>query len=488
MTENHLRCTIPQAGGGSCSCCYMDGCYLDCGGTVPQGGGGDGDGDGDGGGGAYCGDGTCNSPGETCTVCASDCGACPTGNVHVRAMAIPAQASQCTDVVSSTAYIASNVTLFPVGTAKTTPVNGTYAQWNGVPVSTYSMTNVPPQDYVLKFACYSKTGGAPYTNAYSASLGANETIQWHLGYTSGISWAQVVGGDVYATTTMRSYIPSGSSPNRYFVRDGDGGTPGVVTYGTAYDFDSASVGYGESYISTEGWLANDINPATDYYAVMYHRFGSPDADYTGPTTFNAKPASQPDPYYVNGDLAISTVDWSVGNGETLTIIVNGNLTIGRRINITGTGFVAFIVNGDIMVDTAVGTTATSDTSVVEGIYITSPTGTFHTGASTTAAARRFVGEEGGVSFVTDNQGFVLSSKFIEVDADGELVYIVASPVPLDKLSEKHLRWMLFLNLANFISKEDQSRQALGTNTSLLGNDSGHLRDNGKPTVEIIWNK
>lgn len=99
----------------------------------------------------------------------------------------------------------------------------------------------------------------------------------------------------------------------------------------------------------------------------------------------------------------------------------------------------------------------------------------------------FVGE-GGVSLATDNLGFVLYSKLVGVDAEGELVYVIASPVPLDKLSEKQLRYLLFLNLANFIGKEDQSRQALSTNVSILAGNSRKLRANGNPDVEIIWNE
>ncbi len=99
----------------------------------------------------------------------------------------------------------------------------------------------------------------------------------------------------------------------------------------------------------------------------------------------------------------------------------------------------------------------------------------------------FVGE-GGVSLVTDNISFKLFSKLVGVDEEDELVFVVASPVPLDKLSEKQLRYLLFLNVANFISRENQTRQALTTNVSILAMDSNNPRANGKPTIDIIWNK
>jgi hypothetical protein len=306
-------CRIYGSGGGSCTCCYNDACVAECGtmsnNTTP---------DPNDPNPPYCGNGTCD-PGnnETCSNCPADCGACPTGNVQVRAMAIPSTATTCTDVVSSAAYIADNITLYPVGTTKTTSVDGSYATWNGVPVNTYGMLDTPPADYVLRFACYTKTGGAPYTNSYSASVGSGETVSWNLGYTAGSPWWQAAGGDVYGATTLRSYVPSLTSP-RYAVLDGSGGSPGVVTYGASYDFSSASPPLGEGYVSnsvTAGWLANDTYPETDYYAVMYHRFGSPDPEFTGDTTFTIQPASGT--HYVNGNLTITTADWSVVSDESI---------------------------------------------------------------------------------------------------------------------------------------------------------------------------
>lgn len=153
------------------------------------------------------------------------------------------------------------------------------------------------------------------------------------------------GGDVYASAALRSYVPASTSP-RYAVLDGDSGTPGSVMYGTTYDFDGSASDTGEAYVSSKGWLANETTSRTDYYAVMYHRFGSPEPDYTGDTTFTSKLASRDAAYVVDGNLTISSADWSVTDGENIVVLVNGNLTINRKINLTGTGFAAFIVNGN----------------------------------------------------------------------------------------------------------------------------------------------
>ncbi len=313
----------------------------------------------------------------------------------MRASVIPNTANTCADVTSSTNYTPVGVQLFPDGTSKTTASDGTYAsaRWANSNPGTKSFVDTPPTGYILTLACYNTTSQPAYASGYTATLPTGETLTWQLGYTAGVGWFQAQGGDVYAASTLRSYIPVGAVGGRYFVGNGStGGMPGVVTFGATYDFDNTAAN-GAGYVSTKNWLVNESQSATDFYSVMYHRLGSPTvADFSGDTTLNAKLTSKADPYYVDGNLTIDTADWLVGNNETITVLVNGNLTINRRVNISGTGFVAFIVNGTITIGSDVGTTSTSATPVIEGIYITSPAGSFRTSASTTAAARRFVGK------------------------------------------------------------------------------------------------
>lgn len=439
-------CSIPQSGGGSCTCCWNDGCYLNCGGPTPAPTSGGGPEPTNPPGSTptntpvppvcqnmyYCrtSDYTCQLtssqysttnpypicgsatptcaqnlaaflPGQTTGTCYTSAFTCqmsciaPPGTVRMRASIVPSGTSTCGVVTTSTNYTAVDIQLFPDGTSKTTSATGAYAPatWNPSNPETKSFVDVPPAGYVLALACYNTTSQPGYLSGYTASLLTGETLTWQLGYTAGVGWFQAQGGDVYAASTLRSYIPVGAAGGRYFVGDGTtGGIPGVATFGTTFDFDSTAAN-GAGYVSTKNWLVNESHVATDYYSVMYHRFGSPtSADFSGATTLNAKLTSKPDPYYVEGDLTIDTADWVVGNNETVTVLVNGDLNINRRINITGTGFVAFIVNGTITIGSNVGTTSTSATPVIEGIYITSPTGAFRTSASTTAAARRFVGK------------------------------------------------------------------------------------------------
>ena len=201
-----------------------------------------------------------------------------------------------------------------------------------------------------------------------------------------------------------SYIPAVSP--RVFNDVGSGGYPGMVTYGTSYDFDSEPYSQGSTLVSSKNWLADASRTTINYYDLFYHRFGAPTA--TDNALFPSlalvtQPASRSTPYYTTGDMATSG-NWSVGSGQNIVFLVNGNLTIGGNINITpnSTGFVAFVVNGTITVDSAVGTTAASAAPVVEGVYIASnatTTGTFATGISAAIGTARLVGKG---MFVADN--------------------------------------------------------------------------------------
>ncbi len=247
VIETALRCTIPQSGGGSCVCCYYDGCYLNCPGTNPPGGNNPPD---------------PPPPGSTPTPIPTPTPTPVPGTVRMRAVAVSSGTTTCAQLDSSTSYIASAITLYPPGMTNTTPVDGSYATWNNQPVippfTTYSFTDTPPVDYVLKMACWSRTAVNPSSGqGYAADLYSGSTITWRLGYTNGTAWWQTKGGDVSAASALRSYIPASTSP-RYAVLDGSSGTPGVATYGTTYDFDSDPFSEGATLVSRTNWQVNAI--------------------------------------------------------------------------------------------------------------------------------------------------------------------------------------------------------------------------------------
>ena len=90
QTEIVERCTIPQSGGGSCQCCYNDGCYLDCAVIQPTGGGGGGDGEGDGEG-EVAPLGSTSTPVPTSTPIAL-------GTIQARAVQVTADDTSCTAI------------------------------------------------------------------------------------------------------------------------------------------------------------------------------------------------------------------------------------------------------------------------------------------------------------------------------------------------------------------------------------------------------
>ena len=226
------------------------------------------------------------------------------GAVRARAHVVSSGASTCAEVEASTDYLNESISITPDGdpVGAQSVAGGSYASWTVAP-DTYTIVDSIPSGYILKLACWD-SGPSPITSGtgISATVAGSQTVTWELGYSLGSAWFQAGGGgDVYAQSSLASYIPPGTLP-RYFSLDGAGNTSGFVQYGTSYDFDSSSGLLGGGYISSDGWLANDTVMQPDYYAIMYKRFGSPaTSDYPGGTILTSPPASRSTPYYVTGD-------------------------------------------------------------------------------------------------------------------------------------------------------------------------------------------
>jgi hypothetical protein len=205
--------TVPATGcgGGSCGCgesrvsttyCPATGessdeCVLDasCGNNCGGGGGGSPTPTNPPGG--YCGNGICAGA-ETCTSCPIDCGACPSGDIQVRASRIASTVTTCSQVRSSTNYIAVDADLTGPNTAnpKTTLTNGSWVQWNNLTLGTWGVSAVPTNpDDVLRFACRTTANpplpASTWTNSASVNLTNNALVSWNLGFTAGAPWVQV---------------------------------------------------------------------------------------------------------------------------------------------------------------------------------------------------------------------------------------------------------------------------------------------------------
>jgi len=303
--------------------------------------------------------------------------------------------------------------------AAQTQTGANYVTFANVAAGTYTIDPSPPSaDWAYVRACSTNLDNGTNAEGLSRNLPNAAVLRWDIGYTLGTAWVQAQGGDVYSSGTIRSYLPSVTP--RVFITDGTGGYPGIMTYGTSFDFDSDPYETGATIVSADNWQVNASRASVNYYDYFYRRFGAPTTPTTAAPFDNLTAVTQPasnctastcTPYYVVGDMTTSGA-WSVGADERIVILVNGNLTIGGRINITGNGFIAFIVNGTITVSDTVGTTAASTTPVVEGIYIATTetqTGSINTGESLAAGTARFVGKgmfvSNGFLLQRDLQGF-----------------------------------------------------------------------------------
>lgn len=344
-----------------------------------------------------------------------------TGNIQARAV-LGVTGDSCATVQASATGLEGSTFQFTAGSASQpaplTQAGSGYVAFTGIVGGTYTI--VPDAgNFELARACWRKTLNAPLsgeglTTTHAEPLDGDSLI-WDVGYIPIAPWVEAEGGNVLVKGTVQSKVPSTSSP-RAFVKDGSGGYPGLVTYGTDYDFDPGYLGLGENYVSSKNWLVNQVNTFPDYYTYFATKLGGPiTVDSFPDLSAVEKPASRTKPYYVVGNMTTSG-DWSVANGETIIFVVNGNLTINGKINTTGTGFIAFIVKGNITVSSNVGGLYTSSTPQIEGFYVTGPTGILSTGASAVVGKERLV----------LNGTFVASDFTLERDLTGITANTVSS--------------------------------------------------------------
>jgi hypothetical protein len=256
--------------------------------------------------------------------------------------------------------------------------------FNNIEAGTYTLNPIAPgPEWVLAQACWDN--GSTSGTGLSAVIDPGTTHAWDIGYVQGTAWAQTSGADAYAAGNVESFIPAGITP-REFNLQGTGGSPGIVLYGTGYDFDSDTGSLGPTLVSSTNWLANSTYSSIDLYDTFYRKFGAPSTTDNGlfaDLSAVNQPASRATPYYITGDVTTNG-NWSVADGDRIIFIIDGDLIIGGSINLAGplnSGFIAFIVNGDIRVGSSVGGLFSSSTPTLEGVYITSPTGTFYSGNS-----------------------------------------------------------------------------------------------------------
>lgn len=156
-----------------------------------------------------------------------------------------------------------------------------YVTFNNVVTGSYTLASIlPSANWVLARACWTNTTTGASGEGLSASFAGGQTLRWDVGYTYGTAWVQTGGGDAYASGVMKSYIPLVTP--RVFNLDGASNYPGVVLYGTDYDFDPDTSSKGPSLVSSTNWLVNASRTTTDFYQLFYNRFGAPTTATTTP--------------------------------------------------------------------------------------------------------------------------------------------------------------------------------------------------------------
>ncbi len=329
--------------------------------------------------------------------------------IQARAVTMTHMPVTCDEILNSTDSATRNGTQFSikVGSSTSDPLTQTDGEYVHflVPPDTYTLIPQASTTESIRDCLTDKVGH--HFGSFSVVMQASDSAQFDVAYGPIGPWFQTQGGDVYAANAISSGVPSTVTP-RFFGLDNPVGTDwtsGVVTYGGAlgsFDFNPEG-GLGAAYVNNDHWLVNDKpNAKMSFYDYFYGRLGAPTTPDTL-TTPLTQPASRTTPYYLTGDVTTSG-DWSVGDGQNLVFIIDGNLNIAGNIRITGTGFVTFIVRNNITVDPSVGDAYNSTTPNVEGIYISG--GTLNTGLSTVAGKERFVGK--GI-FIADN--FTLGRSF-----------------------------------------------------------------------------
>lgn len=240
-------------------------------------------------------------------------------------------------------------------------------------------------------------------------------------------WFQAYGGQIYAGGVSGDVIRSPISPPTFCT------TPGCKPALSATNLDDTLFSDGPVFtaggtVDTAGYTTQRTPnavmtelPSTNFqqgYDYFYNRFSlgtNPPDEFPGEHaagSSSSKPGGN-GVFFSNGDLRIADNAWNLGAGEEITIFVDGNLTIDDtsgaedmiRVQNGGagnSGFLAFIVSGNITVTGNVGNAdVTDETPNLEGIYIADGSITIQ---SSGAGDKRFIGEGnfigwGGVSLL-----------------------------------------------------------------------------------------
>lgn len=278
---------------------------------------------------------------------------------------------------------------------------------------TFSPALIPSTTYYVKIVTY-KDASCFSSTAYNFITPAPNNPWW-----------QVRDGDVTATTSISSDVPSGA----LFNTVGLGGFPGVPVYGTTFNLLPSY----PTRVSTTVWNANTTTKQTRLFNYeFFEKLITDDIVFNDISLLPTGAGSTVDAngyewYRVTGNLDTSgNID--LGIRKVILFVDSGNLTVGGRINLTDNqGFFGAFVNGSITVGPAV-----TGTPSIEGIYLSD--GTFSSSVGTTQLhVRGSVASFGGVSLGRDLTNNTNPAELFEFAPD----QLVLFP---EKLMNKRAKW------------------------------------------------
>jgi hypothetical protein len=207
-----------------------------------------------------------------------------------------------------------------------------------------------------------------------------------------LPWFQAIGGSVAAFgaegVVINDPIPSstctGSCKPYLLTRNGTTASSSglLLTGGGSADL-SAETGQQTLQVDEDDTRRVGIVNAKiaqqnyEYFYKLYKFPPSPASDFGSGAPDAAKPTGAPvnanvNAYYHGGDLTIQD-PWQVDALESRVIFVDGDLNLKNTVLVAPTGFLAFFVSGDIIIDANLGhtdpTAPTSGNSIVEGVYV-----------------------------------------------------------------------------------------------------------------------
>lgn len=277
----------------------------------------------------------------------------------------------------------------------------------------------------------------PFTCQYSGIADDVSNIDFYLKpYLDNVSWFQTFGGNIFARENIRSYIPvvncvadgtcedsiiakipsstnqltsgfaltSGASANistinsfvgsRSYINSSDR-TDNLNAYATSVEINS----YGYAFYANK--LSGEIDISRPGGSLDLNEVRTDDNWVPGATNI----------IHVNGDLTIDeTHNWDVQNGDSIVVLVNGNLNVSdaapdagldQVISVAEGGFLAFFAANNIIFDESIGYSidpaaptipaVTNATANIVGVFVADNILTVNAFEATDIPDRKFIG-------------------------------------------------------------------------------------------------